>query len=706
MLGYKRILTFLIFLFFLADNFLSLANDIQQHRLMKHEPIRINSDLELSSIAKKEGWKGNGSAQNPYIIEGYVIEGLYYGYCIYIGNTTLHVIIKNCYLYGARGYIHFPYFSSSALHIYNARNCSIESTEIYSNGYDGIFLWSSDNISIKNCKIHSNFWAGIDIRFSKNISVYGCSVFHNANYGVYPHSSRKILLENCQIYDDYRDEIHVTLSHRVEINNCTIKSQKEYQGIYIDASSDIVVNRAYIQGCDKAIYIQSSDEINISECAMKNNWHGILLENSANITVMESIAEKCGEAGFEIVDSHIVKFANLESLRNLYGISISNSEEISVENLTVEYSKIDGVSVEYSENCTLKNLYVNDTNRCGAIIDHSTHIHIFNMNAMNFLYGIYLYYSDFNEIINSSILYGSYGILLEHSSNNKMSECAVGNNNQGIYLLYSWGNEISQNRVYGDYIADLYLQNSNGNSVTGNTFENGIFINESRNNIVEDNYVQGLPLIYLENVRNEKITGKEGEIILVNCSEIYIGNVISRNLLVGIELIFCKNVTIKNCILAKNHYGIYLQKSSRNVVVSNTLNENFCGIYVDEYSSGNKIYHNRFINNTVQAHDDGENYWNESYPVGGNYWSDYSGNDYKWGENQDLSFADGIGDLPYDKIDGKSHAVDNYPFVYHNIPEKGADYPSSQFMGMVALIIGFSILLALLSFRRFLRRLN
>ncbi len=706
MLGYKRILTFLIFLFFLADNFLSLANDIQQHRLMRHEPIRINSDLELSSIAKKEGWKGNGSAQNPYIIEGYAIEGLYYGYSIYIGNTTLHVIIKNCYLYGARGYIHFPYFSSSALHIYNAKNCLVENVEIYSNGYDGIFLWLSENISIKNCKIHSNFWAGVDTRFSKNISVYECSVFHNSNYGVYSESSQNILVENCQIYDDYKDEIRVTLSHGVDIHNCTVESQMEYQGIYIDRSSDIVVNGTSIYGCDKAIYIQSSNEIYLSECVMKNNWHGILLENSEDITLKDSIAENCSEAGFEIIDSDIVTAVNLESLENLYGITISDSKKICIENLTAEYSKMDGINVQYSENCTLKNLYVSHTNRYGAILYYSTSIYIFNMTAINYLYGIYFYYSNFNEVINSRVLYGSYGILLEHSSFNKIAECVVGEGDQGIYLLNSRENEISGNRVYGDYMADLYLQNSNGNSVVGNTFENGVFINESRNNVFEDNYVQDLPLIYLENARNEKIIGEEGEIILVNCSEIYVESAISRNLLVGIELIFCKNVMIKNCSLTENHYGIYLQKSSRNVLVSNMLGENIYGIYVDEDSSGNRIYHNIFLNNTVQAHDDGENYWNESYPVGGNYWSDYSGNDYKWGENQDLPFADGIGDLPYDKIDGKSHAVDNYPFVYHNIPEKGADYPSSQFMGMLALIIGFSILLALLSFKRFLRRLN
>ncbi len=54
-----------------------------------HDPIRINSNAEFASMAGFEGWAGDGSPENPYIIEGYDINGSGYGYCIYIGNTTM-----------------------------------------------------------------------------------------------------------------------------------------------------------------------------------------------------------------------------------------------------------------------------------------------------------------------------------------------------------------------------------------------------------------------------------------------------------------------------------------------------------------------------------------------------------------------------------------------------------------------------------------
>jgi len=65
--------------------------------------------------------------------------------------------------------------------------------------------------------------------------------------------------------------------------------------------------------------------------------------------------------------------------------------------------------------------------------------------------------------------------------------------------------------------------------------------------------------------------------------------------------------------------------------------------------SDNNIYHNNFYNGGAQ--DLGiNNMWNDGYPSGGNYWSDYTG--------EDLD-GDGIGDTPY-SFDG---GQDNYPLM-------------------------------------------
>jgi ABC-type phosphate transport system substrate-binding protein len=53
-----------------------------------HGTIRIDGDTDFATQAGIEGWSGDGSETNPYIIENYDINGTGNGTCIYIGNTT------------------------------------------------------------------------------------------------------------------------------------------------------------------------------------------------------------------------------------------------------------------------------------------------------------------------------------------------------------------------------------------------------------------------------------------------------------------------------------------------------------------------------------------------------------------------------------------------------------------------------------------
>jgi hypothetical protein len=82
-------------------------------------------------------------------------------------------------------------------------------------------------------------------------------------------------------------------------------------------------------------------------------------------------------------------------------------------------------------------------------------------------------------------------------------------------------------------------------------------------------------------------------------------------------------------------------------------------------STNSDLNHNSFVNewaDPLQAYDDmgPENFWDDGYPSGGNYWSDYNGTDVMSGPNQDVPGSDGIGDTPY-IIDADSQ--DNYPLM-------------------------------------------
>ena len=205
------------------------------------------------------------------------------------------------------------------------------------------------------------------------------------------------------------------------------------------------------------------------------------------------------------------------------------------------------------------------------------------------------------------------------------------------------------------------------------TFTDNIYdsIVVERNNIVIDGNgytLQGSGTgigIYLsgrENVtvRNTQIKDFYHGILLGSSSNNRIsGNSITANNYDGIGLYASSANSISGNSIANNGYGIRLNSEyNDNCISANNITNNGYGIYLNSYfpvPSRNKIYHNNFINNVQQVLFIGElsgnNVWDDGYPSGGNYWSDYTGVD---------ANGDGIGDTPY-VIDANNQ--DHYPLM-------------------------------------------
>lgn len=138
----------------------------------------------------------------------------------------------------------------------------------------------------------------------------------------------------------------------------------------------------------------------------------------------------------------------------------------------------------------------------------------------------------------------------------------------------------------------------------------------------------------------------------------------------GIWFDSMRNSTAENNRVFSNSEGIYVGYASYDNIIRNNVVENntSLGIHVGSNISitGNKIYHNDIIGNPTQNMDNnGVTIWDDGYPSGGNYWSDYTGVDYHSGSDQNIIGSDGIGDTPYEIIDdgGNVRTYDYYPLM-------------------------------------------
>ena len=175
-------------------------------------------------------------------------------------------------------------------------------------------------------------------------------------------------------------------------------------------------------------------------------------------------------------------------------------------------------------------------------------------------------------------------------------------------------------------------------------------------------------------IKNTKILGCAPCIVLIYCSGI---NIYSNDMAndgrytSGISIGYSNyNTFLANNITYNYYYGVGLVKSNFNNFIGNNITHGSnIGISLDaassnnvfaennishvnylQFSANNKIFHNNF-GNIYSIQTSGENFWDDGYPSGGNYWNDYV--------EPDLNH-DGIGDTQY-TIDENN--VDHYPLI-------------------------------------------
>ncbi|KAF5430130.1 CASH domain-containing protein [Candidatus Methanophagaceae archaeon] len=223
--------------------------------------------------------------------------------------------------------------------------------------------------------------------------------------------------------------------------------------------------------------------------------------------------------------------------------------------------------------------------------------------------GINLRNSNNNTISGNNAYHWHDGISLRYSHDNTISGNIASNNHHGIYLYSSCNNIILGNTVSNNEHTGIGIVSySHNNTITGNTFVNdGLFIRDHYQNTVEDNTVNGKPLVYLEDASDIEVIDA-GQVILVNCSNILVENLELSNTHVGVELWATEDCIISNNTISNNNYvGILLDHSSNNTITGNNASNNSDGIYSRDY-----CYNNTLTCNTISSNYVGINLYSSS----------------------------------------------------------------------------------------------
>jgi len=430
----------------------------------------------------------------------------------------------------------------------------------------------------------------------------------------------------------------------------TVQGAGSGTGIDLTYRVNATVKNTRVMNFTDGIRVYFSSGITLSgNTIISNSWHGIeLYRSSNNILFSNNIT---GNGGVGIVGTEYSSSNNISSnqiTKNSGGIllgSDSAGNTISINNVTSNGGV--GIYLSYSSDNNLMGNVMNDNEYNFGIRGYELRYFLHFVDTSNLVNGKPIYYwvnrheaevpldAGYVALVNSTkitvknltLKSNREGMLLAYTKNSLITGNNITNNPWGgIVLYYSLNNTIVRNNATGNKWAGVYLVGSSNNSISQNNLrysDSGLHLVDSSGNNVSDNIITN-----------------HGSGIFLDTSA---GNTIFLN-------------KIKN-----NGGGIFSYASWGNTILSNNMENNRVGIDLYYYSSGNKVYHNNFINNAQQASSyKSRNTWDDGYPSGGNYWSDYTGVDLYSGSYQNETGSDGIGDAPY-VIDASNQ--DNYPLM-------------------------------------------
>ena len=580
----KFLLIVLASILVLTSILVTPSDNVPEHTFSSYEPpvsmdytshsrIVATSDAQLLNLVSSEGWPGNGSKDNHFIIAGYSIKGS--DYCIRIESVSYYVTIRDCLLYN----------SSSIIRFANVKGALIENNTIMNADYNGFDSWSAkDSILIRN----NTF---------KNISAFKNISGFEGYGGIRLSSSHNCTIVN-NSFIDTKQGVYLSSSHNTRVLNNIFKDP--YKGT--DGSSLRVLNCVNTAISGNTITSNST----VSRLRIEKSWNTTMKNNTMNGTGLWLSINSAGQLGTSSIDE--------TNTINGTAVLFLNGKE----NLTVTKKHSQLIAVNCS-NVTVKDFH-NPSQFFGVFIYKCNEFNLTNCTYTNPAIGKVNFISTIGGLYNSTIRYNQIRILrgrttIEGNSINhvdiaitimgdraNISRNTIGPNvTTGMMLGHAeatvdhtqtrW-TQIHNNNINTTKQAILIGYRTHNITMRGNTLLrscirfNGMLHGRSfsamygSHDIDITNTIDGKPILYVSYKEGITISGAYGMVLLAYSTNVTIQDLYISGGTIGLIVGKCtwtelSNVTVKNT----KDCGIEILESSGCTLDSNTVEGCPTGIF-------------------------------------------------------------------------------------------------------------------------------
>src|SRR2546428_103879 len=585
-----------------------------------HASIRIQSNEEFTAVNGVVG--GHGTPEDPYLIAGWEITNVDTMEAIFIRDTDASFVIRDVFVHQPPG------LGFAGIRFIEVSNGRVEESTVTGFAWD-LSLEFSGNVTLdRNNLSHADL--AVQVWYS-NDTLPGVVVSDNNISG---------------------SQVGVSVSFgggATIVGN--LVSNNSY-GIRVDASSNVTLaaNSLSNNQC-QGMLITASSNLTIESNDLSRNGAGLWLSESLNATVRGNTFDL---DGLVVVGS---------------SVPTRSSHSIAVDNL------VNGKPIRYFKEES--GLVVDGLDIGQLIVVDSTEVSIENVSADHADVGLELAHVQGASIRDSNFSYNDQGIFVTDSSDVVFGHVSVWFTNQtylpsvpakgsGVHVASSRNvtvslSDLSRNEGAGFFVdhasknltvSDSALINNSvaiqvssvtGLTMTGDRFDRnsaGMVITDSKDVVVGDSDIE------------RSIWSSTGFMSITNLT--VIGNRIAANM--GSDCVRLTHIltVAHNAFESNKGPGLCLDSSFDANITDNRFANN-TGWALLLYSSARiRTFRNAFADNYIyggsQAYDSSPNAntWDDGYPHGGNFWSNYRGADQCSGPGQDVcNGPDGIGDTPY-----------------------------------------------------------